>query len=73
MHLLLQLIADDTAALALPASGAWVRPMIIIILLLFLLALIIGPIVRARTPHETPMPHTGEPGIREDPPHKLSH
>jgi hypothetical protein len=43
--------------------------MLIIIFVLFLLALIVGPIVRSRSPREMPARHTGEPGVHEDSPH----
>jgi hypothetical protein len=63
----------DAAGPILPNHAGWIRPVLIVILILFLLAVIIGPVVRARTPPEAPSPHTGEPGVTEDPPHKLSH
>jgi hypothetical protein len=63
------IFADAGYQPVLPENIGWVRPMLIIIFILFLAAFIIGPIVRARTPREMPQRHTGEPGVREDPPH----
>jgi hypothetical protein len=72
MMLMIYLLAD-AAGPVLPTHTAWIRPVLIAFLILFLLALIIGPIVRARTPREVSSPHTGEPGVPEDPPRRLSH
>jgi hypothetical protein len=69
MNILLNTFADAGNQPVLPENIAWVRHMLIIIFVLFLLALIVGPIVRARTPRESLARHTEEPGVREDPPH----
>lgn len=54
----------------LPTNTAWVRPMLVAIFVLFLAALIAGPIVIARSPREAVNRHTEEPGVREDTPHR---
>jgi hypothetical protein len=69
MLLSISMLAEVINQPVLSTDIGWVRGVLIVIFILFLAAVVVGPIVRARSPRETIVRHTAEPGVREDVPH----
>ncbi len=49
--------ADDSPHPSVPEHPVWVRPVIIVIATIFVLAALVGPLVRALAPQEIPATH----------------
>jgi len=65
--------ADDSPHPDVPEHPVWVRPVVILIGTMFVLAFLIGPVVRALAPQEIPATHAHDEHHGHKDPHGDTH